>query len=93
MKTNIVVNDSGFIWHFPVLFVAEKRAQYYVDRDEDTTFESEVEFVVNDPSEAYEWFMNNMNWEDVEAVATLVSTPKALKRPRMNGRNTSVDLE
>jgi hypothetical protein len=46
--------------------VARDRAEYYVEVDEDTTIQEEVEFALSDEYALIDWLQGNMNWEDVE---------------------------
>lgn len=82
MPRVIELSDSGFVWHVPLEAIAKHRAKYYAERDKDTTFEDEFEFVMRDDLEALDWFQNNMDFEDVASDARLVVTPSALKAPR-----------
>lgn len=77
----ILIEDSGFVWRVPLAVIAENRAKYYAKRDADTTYEAEFEFVMEDDSEGLDWFLNNMDFEDVEEHAKLIVEP-SLKRPR-----------
>lgn len=56
--------QDGSIYGLPLKYVAEARAKYYAEKDKDTTFESEVEYVMKDPYEGIDWFRNNQNPED-----------------------------
>jgi len=67
------------IWSVPVRVIAENRAVYYAPRDfeddEIASLKDTEEWFENYPEEIHEWAAGNMNWEDVESVATLVETP------------------
>lgn len=58
-------DDSGETWALPKEVVARDRAEYYVKKDPDTTYQQEFDYVMNDSYEAIDWFRNNMNPEDV----------------------------
>lgn len=68
---------DGSLWAVPVLTIAKNRAEYYKDRDLelggdlDKALADTLAFFEN-PSEIYEWAMNNMNWDDVEKDAVKV---------------------
>lgn len=76
------IEDSGYVWRVPLLVIAEERARYYAKRDPDTSFEEEVDYVMEDGFEGIDWYQNNMNFEDVAEHATLYTTPQPLKAPR-----------
>jgi hypothetical protein len=78
---NLLIADEGYVWSVPVDYIAMQRANYYATNDRDTTFEDEFNFVMEDSFEAIDWFLNNMNWSDVAAVARLVQTPKEKIEP------------
>lgn len=59
----IQITTKKSIYHIPLEFIARHRADYYKD-DPDTTTEEEIAYVMNDPSEAFDWMSNNMNPED-----------------------------
>lgn len=75
MTKTIEIDDNGHVWHVPLQFIAEHRAKYYAERDEDTTFQEEVDFVLGDDYEGIDWMQNNMNFEDYWSVAVKVKTP------------------
>lgn len=91
MPKVIEISDSGYVWHVPMEAIAKKRAEYYAKRDPDTTFEAEFEFVMEDDFEGLDWFQNNMDFEDIAADARLVVTPSALKAPRPNHWECSIE--
>lgn len=78
----IEIEDSGFVWNIPLRVIADARAKYYAARDSDTTYQDEFNYVMEDDYEGLDWFQNNMNFEDVESEAVLVTKPQPLKRPR-----------
>lgn len=82
------INDSGYVWEVPAEVIAKNRAMFYADRDKDTTYDAEFEFAMGDDYELKDWFLGNMDWEDVEKEAQFVASPGALARPRMNGDDT-----
>ena len=48
--------------------IAHNRAAYYAGCDEDTTYESEYEFTVNDKYALSDWLFNNMDWYGMETL-------------------------
>lgn len=80
----IEIEENGYVWTVPLLAIAENRADYYAARDDDTTRDEEIDYVMNDDFEGIDWFRNNMDFEDVEDRATLVKTPEPRPRPDMS---------
>ena len=76
----IEIMEDGFIWHIPLQVIAEARARHYAN-DKDTTFKEEVEYVMDDDFEGIDWYLNNMDFEDVAEHARLVQTPQPKKVP------------
>jgi uridine kinase len=87
------IYDSGFVWHVPLSVIAEDRAKYYAKRDRDTTYLDEYNYCMEDHHEALDWFLNNMDFEDVASDATLVATPKPLSAPRINSEFCECSIE
>lgn len=92
MAKVIRINDSGYIWDVPLEVIANHRAEYYAKRDKDTTFQEEFDYVMGDDYEGLDWFLNNMDYEDVEGDAKLVQTPAPLTKPRINTSDCECDL-
>lgn len=80
----IRIDDTGYIWEVPLETIAKHRADYYAERDQDTTFQAEYDYVMEDPHEGLDWFLNNMDFKDVEKDAKFVRAPEPLKKPRIN---------
>lgn len=83
-KTLRVTFDSGHVYELPAQVVAADRAEYYAELDAeddnieksyDEVYEEELAFALDDHPELHDWFLNNMNWSDVEGDAELVETP------------------
>jgi hypothetical protein len=75
MKVLRVNMPDGSKWDVPVSVIAQNRAEYYASEfggdvqkslDEDT-----MPLFAADHYEVEDWAANNMNWSDVERVATL----------------------
>ncbi len=75
MERLIRVEDTGFAWVVPLSVVADHRAKYYAERDKDTTYQEEFDFVIGDDFEGLDWFANNMDWDDVAEHARLIESP------------------
>lgn len=85
MSTKVIeVEDTGFVWAVPLSAIADHRAKYYAERDEDTTYQEEFDFVMEDDFEGIDWFANNMDWSDVADKATLIKSPDPLAEPDMS---------
>lgn len=80
MTKVIRIEDGGFVWHVPLMAIAENRADHYAE-DPDTTRQEEIDYVMGDDFEGLDWFLNNMDFCDVANVATLVETPKHKEEP------------
>lgn len=74
MAKYIRISDDGFVWRVPVDIIASHRATYYADKDEDTTYQEEFEYVVDNDYEAIDWMQNNMDWEDYRDGAELIES-------------------
>ena len=79
MTKMIEIDDNGHVWNVPLQFIADHRAKYYAERDDDTTHQEEVDFVIDDDYEGIDWMQNNMNFEDYAGVAVKVQTPTVTK--------------
>lgn len=77
----IEVSDRGFVWRVPLGVIADSYASYYVGEDADSKYEDEYQFIMEDAYQGIDWFVNNMNWEDVEHCAMKVAFPAPLERP------------
>lgn len=88
----LAIEDEGFVWHIPLLKIAENRADYYAD-DPDTTREEEIEYALSDRgSEALDWYLNNMNFSDISDFAVLVDVPKVKDKPGNDAECDVVEL-
>ncbi len=92
-KKVIEINDGGFVWHVPADAIAKNRAYYYAQREDHDVYQEEYDYTLGDNSELIDWFMNNMDWEDVEEVATLVKTPPQPKKPELNDEWTVIEVK
>lgn len=75
------VEQNGWVWEVPAKLIAENRAKYYAEKDRDTTYEEEYEYTINSNEELYDWYMNNMDWDDVSDEAELVERPEEPQGP------------
>lgn len=86
----IEINDAGFVWHVPLRAVADHRARYYAEKDPDTTYQEEFDYVMDDHGEGLDWFWNNMDFREVADEASLVSVPAVKKEPDPNAERRVV---
>lgn len=75
------ITQDGFVWQVPAELVAKDRATYYAENDESTTYDEEYEYTLRTDYELEDWFLNNMNWEDVAEGAKLVKNPEVPEHP------------
>ena len=68
MMIKIKTNQANY--ELPLLFVAEHRARHY----DDSLFEDEVAFVMEDPFEGLDWLRNNMDYVDFKEALVKVET-------------------
>lgn len=94
MKTKCIVfeREDGSKFALPLIKVAEKRAKYYAEKDKDTTFESEVEFVMNDSFEGIDWFRNQQDPDDFKNDIIQISDMSELSLNELIN-NSSADIE
>lgn len=74
MARYIMISDRGFVWHVPIEVIADNRAKYYAEKDKDTTYQDEFDYLVEDDYEAIDWMLNNMNWKDYKDHTILVAS-------------------
>lgn len=85
MPKVIEIVSDRMTWHIPLEFVARHRAKYYAEKDTDTTEKEEFDYVMEDDSqEGLDWFINNMDWSDVSAVAKIVRREPEPDEPNLN---------
>ena len=82
MKKVIEILKGGFVWHIDLEYVADNRAKYYAEKDKETTYQDEYDFVMEDDYQGIDWYQNNMDFEDVPFDRRrLVSSPKTPDSP------------
>jgi hypothetical protein len=89
----LITMPDGSTWQVPAKFVAEHRARHYEDEGD---FAGEVDFALTDEYALLDWAGNNMNWEDVLAVAVKVRNapqlePADFQEAWVNGPKKVVD--
>jgi hypothetical protein len=78
------IEDKGYVWRFPADLVAHNYAKWYEDEYQED-FDSNYNHAINDENTLYEWFANNMNWEDIAESAALYRVPAQPTKPSFNG--------
>lgn len=75
MKVLRVDMPDGSKWDVPVSIIAKNRAEHYAHEYDGDVVRSMQEDTLplfeTDPYEIEDWAANNMNWSDVQHVATL----------------------
>lgn len=74
--------SDGRVFEIPASFIATDRARYYANIDHIhkegenwlKTFETEVDYALEDDFELLDWANNDMNWEDVQREAEEVDS-------------------
>lgn len=76
-KFLVVTFSDNSRWKIPAEFIAKDRSAYYAKLDSerdgddyDEVYKLELDYTLNDNYELTDWASNNMNWEDVLAVAS-----------------------
>lgn len=65
MKMIEIRFEDNEIWQISLEFIANHRADYYQEKDEDDFNRiDEVNYVMEDDYEGIDWFSNNMYYED-----------------------------
>lgn len=76
MTKVIEVKQAGYTWHIPLRQIAKHRAEYYLNKHSDeTTYDEEVQHVMEDDFEGVDWFQNNMNLSDLPCPPRITKTP------------------
>lgn len=68
-----VTMPDGSEWDVPAEIIAKSRADYYCSVDGDADFDKVLKDSLSDDGILIDWAENEMNWEDVEEVATQVT--------------------
>lgn len=94
MNKNLALHyNNGAVWSIPVHFIADNRAKFYVERDVDTTYQEEYDFVMRDHYEAKDWFFNNMDWDQVKDVAVQIHCPTFDPSDLTNVKDSYLEVE
>ena len=72
-----ITTQNGYVYRVPAEVVADDRARYYAEKDEDpNVYKEEYDYTLESDFELSDWFSGNMNWEDVADKAELVTAPE-----------------
>lgn len=92
-----VTFSNGKCFGIPAKVVAEHRAKYYADKDPDTTYEEEIDFLLGsktlgtgpDEFEIIDWAKNDMNWNELQRHAEELES----EEPNYDDEWTNADSE
>lgn len=97
MKYIYIEFSNGETYRIKAEIIAEDRAEYYAQREEEEgtekyqeLFEDEKEFALNDEYELKDWAKGNMNWKDVAEHAERVANPDPIDK---ESEWTNVDMK
>jgi len=93
MKVLRVTMPNGDIYQIPAKVIAEDKARYYA-KEHGASYTSIIHETMNDDYEIEDWASNNMNWDEVEKFAKLVSRiPVDFQKGWVNGEKSVVHVE
>ena len=92
MKIIEITFEDGRVYGVPLSFVAEHRAKYYAKIDEDTTYQEEYDYVMDDDYEGIDWIQNNMDWSDFAVKTFLIHRPEESEDYEELFRNAACDI-
>jgi|TARA_R110000851_G_scaffold298994_4_gene454794 hypothetical protein len=64
--------------------VAENRSVYYAEKDSETSYDSEYDFIVSDENYAIDWMQNNMDWYEMDSLKEISVDPPMLSDLEIN---------
>ena len=74
MKVLRIVMPDGTEWDVPASVIAENKARWYAE-DKGSNYQDKYDDTIVSEDKIIDWATNNMNWEDVERIATKVEVP------------------
>ena len=74
MKVLRIAMPNGTKWDVPASVIAENKARWYAE-DKGSNYQDKYDDTIVSEDKIIDWATNNMNWEDVERVATKVEVP------------------
>lgn len=92
-KKVMVLSRLGYVWRIDAYAVAHHRAEFY----EEDGYQREYDYTLNDDTELWDWYFNQMNWEDIPAEARALVTVPTIGAPEeltklMEGRQSEWDF-
>lgn len=63
-----IKTDCNRMFNVDASEIAENRSRYYSERDDDTTYQEEYDYIINDDSEMIDWMQNNMDWYECKTL-------------------------
>ena len=73
MKKIEISLENGDLWQVPLMVIAEHRANYYINKSDDSIdYSTEIEFIMNDEYEGIDWLKNNMELSDFGENLTII---------------------
>lgn len=70
-KKIILKTQSNRTFQIDAHEVIHNRSKYYADRDPDTIYDEEYEYLLDDESEVFDWLFNNMDWYECKTLIEL----------------------
>lgn len=76
MKYLVATLINGERWGYPAERIARNRAEYYVDTDPDTTYQTEYDYTLSDDDTVQEWAhqmnveLDTLNWVKLDDYTT-----------------------
>jgi len=74
MKVLRIAMPNGTKWDVPASVIAENKARWYAEA-KGSNYQDKYDDTIVSEDKIIDWAENNMNWEDVERVATKVEVP------------------
>ena len=72
--------SNGDVFQVPLSIHASNRAEYYASKEVGTDYyrvlKEELAVAMEDPIEAMDWLVNNMNWPEIAPFAVKVERPQ-----------------
>lgn len=80
VKKVFIKLEDGRTYSILAHAVAHDRATYYAEKDTDTTYQDEYDYVMSDDGddELFDWLWNNMNWYEHDPVLEATDEPDDL---------------
>ncbi len=73
-------SDCGRNFEIDAHEVADHRSTYYKNKDPDTTYTEEYDWVIQDSMELTDWLFNNMDWYECKTLKEVDPTKLPLNK-------------